>query len=93
MVVFRNLRELDDEISRRRKEAEKLPVGSEEWLNYCNGTAKLMDCRRYFMVSPDTKAKIAFGTGAVLWMSWYQKNNILDLKPIRALKDIWVNIW
>ena len=89
----RQLSEVPKFVQKRRKEADKLPVGSEEWIQYCNGTAKLIECRRYYTVSPDTKAKMAFGVGTVAWLSWYQKHNILDLKPLRALRDVWVGLW
>lgn len=88
MVVIRNGRELEAEISRRIKESEKLKVGSEEWVSYCNGTAKLIECRKYYTVSPDTKAKIIAGTALVSWITWYQKHNILDIKPIRIVSDV-----
>ena len=87
MVVIRNGKELEAEISKRIKESEKLEVGSEEWVSYCNGTAKLIECRKYYAVSPDTKARIAFGGVALVWLSWYQKHNILDIKPIRVVAD------
>lgn len=87
MKVFRSKAELEAEIARRIKESEKLEVGSEEWERYCTGTARLAEATKYFGVSPDTTAKIGFGALALLWTTWYQKNNILDIKPIRVVAD------
>lgn len=88
MRVLKTKQDMLDEMQRIRKEAEKYPVGSEQYANCCKDIHMLAETVQKMSVSPDTAMKCTFFAGGILFVSWYQKHNILDFKPVREMLNL-----